>query len=179
MQAVLCTYEDYLKINDDNQYEIIGGKLIMVPAPRTMHQRVKGNIFWFLKDYIRKNDLGVILDAPTDVILSETEKPQPDILFVSKERLDIITEQNVQGAPDLVIEILSPSTAKYDRTEKSRAYYNHGVKEYWIVDPDIMCIEIFVSGESNWNLYKAFSINDVLTSSVLVAFYVEVKELFE
>ena len=114
----LYTYEDYLKIEDDNQYELIGGKLIMVPAPRTIHQLIKGNIFWVLKDHIRKNNLGEILDAPTDVLLSETEKPQPDILYISKERLNIITEMNVQGAPDLVIEILSPSTGKNDRADE-------------------------------------------------------------
>lgn len=92
-----------------------------------------------------------------DVVLSSTEKPKPDILFISKDRLDIITENNIQGAPDLIVEILSPSTAIYDRTEKSRIYYKYGVKEYWIVDPYIKCVEIFVPGETNWNLYQAFN----------------------
>nr|WP_052292949.1 Uma2 family endonuclease [Desulfofarcimen acetoxidans] len=113
-----------------------------------------------------------------DVLLSNTEKPQPDILFISKERINIITEMNIKGAPDLVVEILSPSTAANDRTDKSRMYYRHGVREYWIVDPDIQCIEIYVSGETNWNLYQAFNVNEVLTSPLFPGLEIIMKEVF-
>mgnify|MGYP001327293968 CR=1 FL=1 len=173
----LYTYDDYLKIDDDNQYELIGGKLVLVPAPRTIHQLVKGNIFWVLKDYIRKNNLGEILDAPTDVLLSETEKPQPDILFIAKNRLDIITEMNIQGAPDLVIEILSPSTGRHDKVEKSRMYYKHGVKEYWIVDPDHKVIEVFIPAEKNWNLFQSYNTDEILTSPLLNGLEIPLKDI--
>ena len=179
MQEALYTYEDYLKLNDDNQYEIIGGKLIMVPSPRSKHQIISLELAATLRDYARKNKLGRVITAPMDVLLSKTEKPQPDILFIAKERMGIIAEMNIQGAPDLVVEILSPSTAINDRTDKSRLYYKHGVKEYWIVDPDIKCVEVFVPGENNWNLYQAFNVNDVLTSPLLSGLEVEMKELFD
>ncbi|MEW5952149.1 MAG: Uma2 family endonuclease [Bacillota bacterium] len=177
--AASYTYDDYLKIDDDNQYELIGGKLILVPAPRTIHQRIKIRLVLFIADFIRKNDLGEILDAPTDVVLTEKDKPQPDILFVSKERLSIITETNVQGAPDLVIEILSPSTSKRDRVEKSRLYYKHGVKEYWIVDPDGKVVEIFVPGEKNWNLFQAYGAEETLTSLLLTGLEIQLKDIFK
>lgn len=174
----LYTYEDYLKIDDDNQYELIGGKLILVPAPRTFHQRVKGRLYVCIYDYIRKNNLGEVLDAPTDVLLSDIEKPQPDILFISKERLDIITEMNVQGAPDLVVEILSPSTGKYDKVEKSKMYYKYGVKEYWIVDPDHKTIEVFIPAEKNWNLFQSYDDEDTLTSRLLTGLEIQLRDIF-
>jgi Uma2 family endonuclease len=174
----LYTYKDYLKIDDDKQYELIGGKLILVPAPRTIHQRIKGRIFRVVADFVDKNSLGEVLDAPTDVVLTEKDKPQPDILFVLKERLNIITEANVQGAPDLVIEILSPSTGKWDRVEKSRLYYKHGVKEYWIVDPDSKVIEAFIPGEKNWNLFQAYNAEETLTSPLLSGLEIQLMDIF-
>lgn len=174
----IYTYDDYLKIDDDKQYELIGGKLILVPAPRTIHQIISLELAATLLDHVRKNKLGRIITAPTDVLLSPTEKPQPDILFISKERLDIITEMNVQGAPDLVVEILSPSTSKKDRVEKSRMYYKHGVKEYWIVDPDGKFIEVFVPGEKNWNLFQSYDDEDTLTSPLLTGLEIQLRDIF-
>jgi len=174
----LYTYDDYLKIDDDKQYELIGGKLILVPAPRTIHQRINRKLSGFIGSFVDKNNLGEVLCAPTDVLLSETEKPQPDILFISKEHLDIITEMNIQGTPDLVVEILSPSTGKYDKVEKSKMYYKYGVKEYWIVDPDIKVIEILIPGERNWNLFQAYNGDDILMSPLLNGLEIQLKDIF-
>ncbi|SFG30256.1 Endonuclease, Uma2 family (restriction endonuclease fold) [Desulfotomaculum arcticum] len=174
----LYTYEDYLKINDDNQYELIGGELILVPSPKTGHQRISGRLYKILANFIDKNDLGELLYAPTDVVLSETEKPQPDILFISASRLDIIAEDNIKGAPDLVIEILSPSTTSRDRVGKSKMYYTHGVKEFWIVDPDAKVIEVFSPGEKNWNLVEAYGQDGVLTSSLLLGLQINLVNIF-
>ncbi len=174
----IYTYQDYLKINDDNQYELIGGELILVPAPKTIHQRVKGRLVWFITNFIRHNNLGEVFDAPIDVIFSDKDKPQPDILFISANRLDIITEDNIKGAPDLVIEILSPSTASYDRVKKSKLYYRYGVKEYWIVDPDVKTIEVFISGEKNWNLIESYDRNGILLSPLLPGLEIALKEIF-
>ena len=174
----LYTYEDYLEINDDNQYELIGGKLVMVPAPRTIHQIISGEIFGTLRNFVRANNLGIVLSAPVDVVLSTNEKPQPDILFISKNRLDIITESNIQGAPDLVIEILSPSTANRDRVEKSRMYYKHGVKEYWIVDPDSKYVEILTPGEKYWNIFQSYGTEEILFSPLLADLKIDLKEIF-
>ena len=175
----LYTYEDYLKIDDGNQYELIGGKLILVPAPKTFHQELSGELYSAIKEFVRKNSLGKVLFAPTDVLLSETEKPQPDILFISKERLHIITEMYVQGAPDLVVEILSPSTGKNDKVKKSRMYYKHGVKEYWIVDPDHKTIEVFIPGEKNWNLFQSYDDEDTLTSPLLSGLEIQLRDIFQ
>lgn len=175
----LYTYEDYLKINDDNQYELIGGKLILVPAPRIIHQKIKLRLVRLIANFIDENDLGEVLDAPTDVVLTEKDKPQPDILFVSKERLNIITEMNVQGAPDLVIEVLSPSSGKWDKVEKSKLYYKHGVKEYWIVDPVLEVVEVFAPGEKNWNLFHAYNMDDTLTSPLLIGLEIQLRGIFK
>lgn len=175
----LYTYDDYLTINDDNQYELIGGKLILVPAPKTIHQEISINLVFALIEFVRRCNLGKVLYAPTDVILTNKDKPQPDILFVSKERRDIITESNIKGAPDLVVEILSPSTGKLDRVEKSRLYYQHGVKEYWIVDPDSKVVEVFIAGEKNWNLFQAYSEEEVLMSLLLPGLEIKLKDVFE
>ena len=93
------TYEDYCNTPDDERYELLDGELVMVPAPRTTHQFVKGEIFTALHSHAREHSLGHILDAPTDVVLSDTVVLQPDILFVSAERAHIITEANVQARP--------------------------------------------------------------------------------
>ncbi len=173
----LYTYEDYLKIDDNNQYELIGGNLILVPAPKTIHQEISGKIYRKVADFVDHNNLGKVFYAPMDVLLTEKDKPQPDILFVSKERLHIITEANIQGAPDLVIEILSPSTSKWDKVEKSKLYYKHGVQEYWIVDPDGKVIEIFMPGEKNWILFQAYDDDDILTSPFLSGLEISLKDI--
>ncbi|WP_281246359.1 Uma2 family endonuclease [Desulfoscipio geothermicus] len=126
-----------------------------------------------------KNNLGELLYAPTDVLLTEKDKPQPDIMFISKERLDIITDNYIKGAPDLVIEILSPSTGKWDRVKKSRLYYKHGVKEYWIVDPDYKVIEVFTPGEKNWNLFQSYDAEVILVSPLLSGLEIQLKDIFK
>ncbi len=174
----LYTYEDYLKINDDNQYELIGGELILVPSPKTSHQRISSKLYKILVNFIDENNLGELLYAPTDVFLSETEKPQPDILFISANRLDIITEDNIKGAPDLVIEILSPSTASRDKVKKSRLYYKYGVKEYWIVDPIAKAVQVFTPGEKNWNLFEAYDTDGILLSPLLPGLQINLVDVF-
>jgi len=173
------TYEDYLKIDDNNQYELIGGKLILVPAPKTIHQEISGKIYRKVAGFVDNNNLGKVFYAPVDVLLTEKDKPQPDILFVSKERLHIITEANIKGAPDLVIEILSPSTSKWDKVEKSKLYYKHGVKEYWIVDPESKVVEIFMPGEKNWILFQAYDDDDILTSPLLAGLEISLEDIFK
>lgn len=172
------TYEDYLKINDDNRYEIIGGDLILVPAPKTLHQRISGEIFAAIKNFIQKNNLGVVFYAPTDVVLTPEDKPQPDILYISKERLDIIKEQYIDGAPDLVVEVLSPSTASRDKVEKSRLYYAHGVKEYWIVDPDNGVVEVLIPGAKYWQIAGAYNRKETLLSPLLSGLEINLQKIF-
>jgi len=111
------TYEDYLNTPDDERYELIDGELIMSPSPRMAHQEADMEIGSILHTFVKLRNLGKVYSAPFDVVLSDTDVVQPDLLFVSRERLHIITENNIQGAPDLAVEILSPSTSARSRLQ--------------------------------------------------------------
>ena len=113
------------------------------------------------------HDLGKILIAPLDVVLSDEDVLQPDILFVSRGRLGIITDRNVQGAPDLVVEVLSPGTADRDRTLKRARYLRFGVREYWIVDPQSRTIEVLQAGQTDFETVRVFPQSTVATSPLL------------
>ncbi len=115
--------------------QLIENNLIMSPAPLTRHQVMIKEIYPELSMYIEKNRLGIALVAPVDVYLDKKNAFQPDIFFISNERMHLIKEDGLHGAPDLIIEILSPSTAKYDLQDKKDVYERSGVTEYWIVDP--------------------------------------------
>jgi Uma2 family endonuclease len=142
---IVLTYEDYVLLpNDGKRYEILEGELTVTPAPSTKHQTASGNLFVLLAHYIKERDLGKLFHAPIDLILESTSVLQPDLLFVSKARQSIITERAVEGAPDLVIEILSPATSRTDRITKAQIYARHRVPAYWIVDPELEVIEIYL-----------------------------------
>ena len=131
---VRFTYQDYLLLPEDKRYEIIEGELIMVPAPISHHQDVSKSLFLRLNNYVESENLGKVYYAPIDVVLSNENIVQPDILFIFKQRLSIITEKNIQGAPDLVIEIISPLTREKDSLLKRKIYGKFGVKEFWLVN---------------------------------------------
>lgn len=136
------TYQDYLRTSDDIRYELIEGELlVMEPAPTTSHQRVLLHLAVLLLPFVEDNALGEVLIAPTDVYLSDTNVLQPDLLFVSAARASIITEHDVHGAPDLVVEIASPATRRRDHGIKMELYARHGVAEYWLVDPATAILE--------------------------------------
>jgi|SRR5579862_3426195 len=137
------TYADYEKIPADGfRHEIIGGEEFMTPAPNLDHQTVVVNLTAILRDYTLAKKLGRVFVAPTDVLLSKHDIVEPDVIFVSEKRLSILTEKNIQGAPDLVIEVLSPSTQAEDRGPKLALYERSGVAEYWIADPTSKTVEI-------------------------------------
>ncbi|MGH7898131.1 MAG: Uma2 family endonuclease [Candidatus Binatia bacterium] len=138
------TYEDYLELPDDGkQYEILDGELFVTPAPVPRHQRVSRNLQWILEAYVRAHRVGEILDAPIDVILAPTTVAQPDLLFIRSGRESIVTERAVEGPPDLVVEIVSPSSSRKDRTTKAMLYARFGIENFWIVDPDERTFEIW------------------------------------
>ena len=130
------TYEDYILFPGDGQrHKIFDGKHYVTPAPTPGHQGVSSNLHLKLGPFVREHRLGVVLYAPLDVLLSEHDIAQPDLLFISNERAGILGKVNVLGAPDLVIEILSDSTRRRDETLKRDRYKRCGVLEYWLVDP--------------------------------------------
>ncbi len=143
-QSTKLTYEDYLLFPDDGKrHELLDGDHFVTPSPSTKHQRVSRNLLVALTALVRSHGLGEVFDAPYDVILSEENIIQPDLLFVSTARRAIVTEANIQGAPDLIVEILSDSTRKKDELTKRKLYERFGVQEYWIVDPDLESLKIF------------------------------------
>ena len=134
--VVKFTCDDYYTAPADKRYELLDGDLIMVPAPNVKHQMILLRLAHKLGQFILDHQLGQLLPAPCDVVLSDNDVVQPDLLFVSRERGHLLSGgDNVQGAPDLVIEILSPATADRDRGYKRKLYGRHGVTEYWLVDP--------------------------------------------
>jgi Uma2 family endonuclease len=150
---IVLTYEDYVLLpNDRNRYETLEGELTVTPAPSTKHQTASGNLFVLLSHYIKERDLGKLFHAPIDLILESTSVLQPDLLFVSKVRQQIITERAVEGVPDLVIEILSPTTRRTDRVTKAQIYARHSVPGYWIVDPEQEIIEIYLLEANGYRL---------------------------
>ena len=147
-QSKVFTYQEYSDLPEDGKrYEVINGDLIMVPGPNTDHQNASGNLEFELRMFVKKHQIGKVYDAPYDVVLGENNVFFPDIMFVSNENSKIITEKNITGAPDLIVEILSPATGYYDLTEKKEIYAEFGVKEYWIVDPKKQWVELY-SNES-------------------------------
>ncbi len=123
----------------------------MTPAPSTYHQIVSSRLEWELFK-LREKELGEVLHSPIDVYFSETETYQPDILFIAEARFNIIAEDKIEGAPDLIMEILSPSTAYYDLKVKKRVYAKSGVREYWVIDPIEKSIEIYENKENSFFL---------------------------
>lgn len=115
--------------------ELINNKIVMPPSPSYEHQDVSGDLYVQLRTFVATHDLGKVQTAPLDVYLGKENVFQPDILFIAKDRLNIVQNGKVKGAPDLVIEILSPGSEDYDHNEKREVYERFGVKEYWIVEP--------------------------------------------
>ncbi len=176
--SIKFTYEDYLTTPDDKRYQLLDGELIMAPAPNEPHQRVQAELGSRLFIFVKDNDLGRVYFAPTDVVLSNTDVVQPDLLFVSKERFHIITYANLQGAPDLVIEILSPATSGYDNGYKRGLYAKRGVKEYWMIGTDPGTITVLQNIDGCFQAVATYGEGDTLTSPVLPGFSVEIDEVF-
>jgi Uma2 family endonuclease len=130
------TVRDYQQLPEGAPYQLINGKLIMSPSPNRAHQKLIGEIFRIIANYLKDNPIGEVYIAPSDVCLDDENVVQPDIYFVSKNNLSILTDAGADGAPDLIIELLSPSNAYYDLRAKVQLYEKYGVKEYFIVDPE-------------------------------------------
>ncbi len=172
------TYDDYLKTPEDKRYELIDGELLMTPAPFTNQQRISKKLVFLLDTFITENKRGEILYAPCDVYFDHENVVQPDILFISKERLHIIGEKNIQGAPDLAIEILSEYSVYRDVVQKKRLYAKFGVKEYWVVIPEEKEIEVYTLKDTVFHLHKLYSYFGALESPLLKGLTIELNKIF-
>ncbi|HEU4888668.1 MAG TPA: Uma2 family endonuclease [Thermoanaerobaculia bacterium] len=171
------TYEDYCLLPDDGRrHEIIDGEHYVNPTPNTKHQVASVNLTSALWIYVREHRLGRIFSAPYDVVLSNFDVVVPDIIFVSATRMSIITDANIKGAPDLVIEILSPSNRRYDEVVKFNRYDAMGIAEYWIVDPDREMVKIYRRTSGGFALVPPA---DDLTTPLIPGFSLAVRAIFE
>jgi Uma2 family endonuclease len=173
------TYADYAALPDDgNRYEIIAGVLYMTPAPGTGHQSISARVVTFLVTHVEFAGLGRVFAAPVDVELAPDTVVQPDIVVVLSANLHRITPSRIIGAPDLVVEILSPGTAGYDRREKQDAYARSGVGEYWIVDPGAQTVELLTLDQGGYRSHGVFRGQARLPSSA-VTMPVPVERFFQ
>lgn len=178
--AIKFTYGDYKNLPEAERerYELLEGELTMVPSPTPYHQDISRNLLRWLDEHVRNRKLGKVYAAPLDVVLSEYVVIQPDLLFISRERGGIIAGEAIRGAPDLAVEILSPATAERDRTYKKTLYARHGVKEYWLVDPDSQTIEVLTLGRRGYRQAGLYGQAEVLRASSLPGLEVPCAEVF-
>jgi Uma2 family endonuclease len=173
------TYREYAALPDDgNRYEVVCGVLYMAPSPNAWHQKASMAISYRLYTAIQLAGLGEVYAAPFDVILDPKTTVQPDVLVVLKEHLDRVSTEGVFGAPDLVVEIASPSTARHDLREKYDAYATAGVPEYWVVNPDARTVELFMLKDGTYNSLGIFSGPAVLPSQIVPNWKVKIEQFF-
>ena len=173
------TYEDYVSLPEDgNHYEIVNGVLYMAPSPTGEHQDAILEIAAYLRAYVKLPQLGLVRVAPFDVRLSPTQVFQPDVLVVLNKHRDRIQKRFILGAPDLAIEIASPSTANIDRREKLDAYARSGVPEYWLVDADAHTVEVLMLENRTYRSLGLFEGEDTLPTKIVPNFPVQVQQFF-
>ncbi len=174
------TYKDYRAIADDGQrYEVVNGVLYMTPSPSGAHQDAVLELASYLRTHIKLAGLGIVRVAPFDVELAPNVIVQPDVLVVLNTGLDKVEENRIIGAPNLVIEVASPSTATYDRDVKKGAYARAGVPEYWIVDPEARTVEVLVLQTAGvYHSLGIFRRKATLPSQVVPGFSVPVEQFF-
>ena len=173
------TYEDYRTTPEDKRYELLDGDLLMTPAPNLKHQEVQCRLGRRLAQFIEERALGKFFFAPCDVVFSNHDVVQPDLLFVSRERAHFLSGGDaVRGAPDLVVEILSPATAGRDRGYKHALYARHGVTEYWLVDPLDETIAIHRLQDAALVVAHTFGRGQTLRSPLLAGLELDVDAVF-
>ncbi len=173
------TYQDYANLEGDERYELLDGELILVASPNRDHQTVVMELGFQMHAFVKENNLGWVYSAPFDVLLTDTDVVQPDVMFISREREHISTPANIQGAPDLVVEVLSPSSARRDWREKRDLYATHGVREYWIVDPTNRLVWVLQLRDGVLEIEQTCAEGDAAESEIIEGFSVSLAELFQ
>ena len=180
--SVKLTYEDFLEFPDDGQrHEIIDGEHYVSATPVPRHQLIVGNLHVHLRLFLDRTKLGTIFGSPVDTVLSQFDVIAPDLIYVSKERHAVIGDKNLVGAPDLVIEVLSPSTRRRDEVLKRRLFERTDVREYWTVDPKLEAIKIYRRDAAAFPLVADLSRErgDVVTTPLLPDFTLPLDKVFE
>lgn len=176
------TYEDYRRLPDDGQrYEVLRGVLYVNPAPRLLHQFVSSELLWRFQEFVRKRRLGFVLGAPLDLRLpcGVGNPVQPDLLFVRREKAPDWRGQSLIGVPDLLVEIVSPGSRRFDRIVKLAVYQEAGVPEYWLVDIDSCAVVVYaLNGDGQYIEHSRGGKETTVASRVLQGLRVKVSSLF-
>ena len=179
--GVKLTYDDYLLFPDDGQrHELIDGEHYVTPTPLLPHQRILGNLYYWMRRHLETHPVGEVFMAPLDVILSNFDVVEPDLLYVARERAPDLLKKWVHGAPDLVAEIASPSTRKRDASIKRRLYERWGVSEYWIVDPKLGLVRVYRFSAGRFERPSELSLEagDLLTTALIPGLEIPLARIF-
>ena len=160
-------------------YELINGNIVKKQAPSPQHQIAVSNLLAFMNVYALTNELGQCCTAPLDVFFDEHNNTQPDILFIREEREFIITNDGIEGQPDLIVEVISPSSIKNDRVTKKDLYLKFGVMEYWLIDPIYQTVEIYALEQDKYVLKFMLVESGEVASQVLEGFKIDIKTIFQ
>lgn len=175
-QHYTCT--DYVTWNDNRRYELLHGRVhAMSPAPNVRHQTISGNLNWQIRSFLKPKAPCQIFYAPIDVYLSDDTVVQPDIIVVCDPRK--MAKKGCVGAPDLVVEILSPSTSKMDWQDKYRLYEEAGVREYWIVNPDDNLVHVFRLTDNKFLFEGTYAADDTVRIGIFEDITIDLKSVFE
>ena len=179
---VKLTYDDFLLFPDDGKrHELIDGEHYVTPSPNTRHQRISGRLYLLIGNWLETHPVGQLFYAPFDVVFSNFDVVEPDLLYMSNARAaEILTVKHVAGVPELVIEIGSPGTRKRDETLKRRLYERTGVTEYWVVDPDLDAIRVYRRSTEGFDRPVELSAEagDVLTTPLLAGLEIPLARAF-
>ncbi len=182
-RSLKLTFEDYLYFPEDGKrHELIDGEHYVTAAPNLKHQTAVGNLTFELIGFVRARKLGRVWTAPIDVVLSEHDVVQPDVLFLTKDRMSLAAGgANLQGAPDLVVEVLSPTTRRTDAITKRHLYEKFGVREYWMVDPELETVEVYRLWDGRYRRAAELSTErgDALKTPLLPGLEISLSGLFE
>ena len=171
------TYGDYLLLDDNVRCEITQGDLVMTPSPNLIHQRISRELEFALWQYIKNRELGEIYYAPVDVVFDNENILQPDIVVVLKDNEEILKEKAIVGTPDVIMEIISPTSITRDRNEKHKLYEKFRVPEYWLVDPRNKSIEVYTLENDEFQLFSFAAETGPIKSKVINGFEIDVAEI--
>jgi Uma2 family endonuclease len=175
----LLTVQDYYEMPEGGPHcQLIDGDIHMMPPPNRYHQSISVNIVAIIILFLRKKRIGRVFYAPIAVILSEVNAYEPDVVFVSNERKNILTDRGIEGAPDFVVEILSPGTARFDKGPKRTIYARTGVQEYWLVDPKKLEVHVFRLQEDSETAAAIYREGDKFTSPIFPGLTFDTAEIF-
>jgi Uma2 family endonuclease len=178
--AYRLAYADWLQFPEDDGrlYEIVHGELLVSPTPSVAHQRISRRLVVLIDGYLAKTGSGEVFHAPTGVRLRDDVVLEPDLVVVLREHADRIAEQAIEGAPDLVVEILSPGTAGRDLGIKRDAFAEAGIPEYWIVDPDAETIEVLALSGDGYRRAGRYGRGETLRSPGLATLAIDLSDVF-